>query len=243
MGNENGEWIIHGVKMNDPNRIRNVEELEAYINKVGFLPLFACDIPGFSVEERTVAKYWWSGDAKNDPWEWRAIVARRGNIVYGKFFDKKAGFISKEWLPVFANFRRDGYDFDSLWDDQKASARCKKIMDLFEDNEELYSYEVKEKAGFGKDGEKNFEGTITSLQMMLYLCNKDFRQKINKKGEPYGWAVSVYTIPEKIWGRDDVTACYKEDPKDSWQKVCDYMRKMYPGVTDRQIKKNLWYKL
>ena len=29
------------------------------------------------------------------------------------------------------NYRRDGYDFDALWDDEKASRRQKKIMDLF----------------------------------------------------------------------------------------------------------------
>jgi chromosome segregation ATPase len=36
-----------------------------------------------------------------------------------------------KWLPVFVNYRRDGYDFDSLWEDGKAGQRAKKIMDLF----------------------------------------------------------------------------------------------------------------
>ena len=35
-----------------------------------------------------------------------------------------------EWLPCFVNYRRDGYDFDALWDDGKASIRQKKMMDL-----------------------------------------------------------------------------------------------------------------
>ena len=38
---------------------------------------------------------------------------RYGKVAYGKFFDKKAGFISLEWLPYFANYRRSGYDFDA----------------------------------------------------------------------------------------------------------------------------------
>ena len=46
---------------------------------------------------------------------WREIIARSGKVAYGKFFDKKAGFISVEWLPVFANYRRDGDDFDALY--------------------------------------------------------------------------------------------------------------------------------
>ena len=72
------------------------------------------------------------------------------------------------------NYRRDGYDFDALWDDEKASRRQKKIMDLFAQenaNAEYYSSEVKQKAGFGKDGEKGFEGTITDLQMQMYLLS------------------------------------------------------------------------
>ena len=42
-------------------------------------------------------------------------------------------------------------------------------MDLFEDERELYSFEVKKMAGFGKGGEKNFDGVITELQMQGYI--------------------------------------------------------------------------
>ena len=162
MANESGTWVIHGVSEDDPECIHTVEEAIAYINEIGFLPLFKNDIPGFSLEERTVPEYWWSGDPEHDPWEWRETIARSGQTAYGKFFDRKAGFISREWFPYFANYRRDGYDFDALWEDEKASMRQKKIMDLFaEENAdaELYSFEVKQNAGFGKEGEKNFEGT------------------------------------------------------------------------------------
>ena len=46
MGNEAGEWIMYGVKWDDPECIHTVEEAIAYINEVGFLPLFKNDIPG-----------------------------------------------------------------------------------------------------------------------------------------------------------------------------------------------------
>ena len=111
MGNESGEWIMHGMKWDNPDCIHSVDEAIKYINEFGFLPLFKNDIDGFSLEERTVPEYWWSDNPEIDPWMWRAIIARRHDIVYGKFFDKKAGFISKKWLPVFANYRRDGYDY------------------------------------------------------------------------------------------------------------------------------------
>ena len=36
MGNEAGEWIIHGVTWDDPKCIHDVDEAAEYINRVGF---------------------------------------------------------------------------------------------------------------------------------------------------------------------------------------------------------------
>ena len=76
------------------------------------------------------------GLAWDDPYRirtWRELIARSREVAYGKFFGKKAGFISLEWLPYFANARRDGYDFDSLYEEGLANARSKRIMDVFSD--------------------------------------------------------------------------------------------------------------
>ena len=80
------------------------------INEIGFLPFFKNEIEGFSVEEHTSNLYWWTGNKEQDSWEWRELIARSGEVAYGKFFHKKAGFISKKWFPYFAYYRRDGYD-------------------------------------------------------------------------------------------------------------------------------------
>lgn len=240
MGNENGTWIMYGVDYDDPECIHTVDEAIEYINEVGFLPLFKNEIPGFSLEERTVPEYWWSENPVVDPWEWRAIIARSGEAAYGKFFNGKAGFISKEWLPYFVNNRRDGYDFDALWDDGKASRRQKKIMDLYSDGNadaELFSNEIKQAAGFGKGGEKGFDGTVTNLQMQMYLCVRDFRQKKNKKGQEYGWAIAVYSTPEHIFGYDHVTSAYCEKPSESAKRVAMHVMDVYPIASKTQIKK------
>ena len=113
MAIENGEWIMRGLDWDDPARIQSWEELIDWIDEIGFLPLFKNEVDGFSVEENTADLYWGSGDAEQDPWEWRCLMARSGRVAYGKFFGKKAGFISKAWFPHFSNWRRDGYDFDS----------------------------------------------------------------------------------------------------------------------------------
>ena len=111
--------------------LKSLDDLMSSVKEEGFLPLFRNDIAGFSVEDRTSPAGWWSGIDEIDPWEWRRLSARSTEVAYGKFFDGRAGFISTEWFPVFANWTRDGYDFDALFDDGKATMRQKKIMDLF----------------------------------------------------------------------------------------------------------------
>ncbi|MBR6615001.1 MAG: hypothetical protein IKK95_03405 [Lachnospiraceae bacterium] len=239
MGAENGEWIMHGLDWDNPLRIRSAQELVNYVNEVGFLPLFKNEIEGFSVEEHTWPDGWWSGDPEQDPWEWREEIARSGNVAYGKFFDKKAGFISLEWLPYFANYRRDGYDFDSRYEDELASFRSKKIMDQFLEHDELFSNELKEMAGFGKGGEKNFPGIVTDLQMQTYLVVKDFRQRKNKKGQFYGWPIAVYCMPEQIWGYELVTSAYNEKPEVSRARIMSRMKDVFPWATENQMKKVL----
>lgn len=239
MANESGVWIMRGMAWDDPNRIRTWEHLVDLIDKIGFLPLFKNEIAGFSAEEHTSDRFWWTGDPAQDPWEWRELIARSGRVAYGKFFDKKAGFISREWFPRFANCRRDGYDFDSRWDDELASLRCKKIMDRLAEKDEWFSFELKQSAGFGKGGEKNFEGTVTELQMQTYLVIRDFRQRVNKKGAPYGWPISVYTTPEVLWGYEHITSAYVEAPAISRERIVGRIREMFPDANEAQIKKVL----
>ncbi|MCR4671147.1 MAG: hypothetical protein K5643_08150 [Saccharofermentans sp.] len=241
----NGQWYMDGVDWDDESCLKSAQDLLALIDECGFMPLFANDIAGFSVENRTDPAYWWTGDPELDPWEWRMILARTGKVAYGKFFSNKAGFISKKWFPYFANYRRNGYDFDSLYEEGKAGYREKLLMDLFMPegmdpaatdkktlerygcSEALFTYEMKEKAGFGKGKEKNFEGVLTRLQMQTYLVASDFAPRLNKKGESYGWAVALMTMPEYLWGYKTVTGRYREDPAKSLEKIVKQIKTFF----------------
>lgn len=235
MAIENGEWVMREMDWNDPNRIQSWEELIGRINKLGFLPLFKNEIHSFSVEEITSDLYWWTANQEEDPWEWRELIARSGQVAYEKFFRKKAGFISKEWFPHFANYRRDGYDFDSRWDEELASIRSKRIMDQFEDKDELFSFELKRLAGFCRDGEKNFDGTVTDLQMQGYLLIRDFRKRINKKGAEYGWPISVYPTQETLWGYEHISSAYHVSPSESRELICRQIQKNFPDAEDMKL--------
>lgn len=226
---DEGSWVMHGLDWDDPRRLQTWQDVVDRVNDVGFLPLFQNEIPGFSVEEQVSDRFWWTGDPAQDPWEWRAMIARSGEVAYGKFFGKKAGFISRDWFPHFANWRRDGYDFDARWDDALASARSKKIMDRFQSEELLLSTRLKQLAGFGKGGEKNFSGVITELQMQTYLIIRDFRRRQNKAGAEYGMAVSVFSTPEALWGYEHITSAYGMAPADSHALIVAQRERFYPA--------------
>ncbi len=239
MALEDGEWIMRGLDWNDPWRIRSWRELINWINEVGFLPLFANEVPGFSAEEHCSPLYWWTGDPEQDPWAWREIIAGTGEVAYGKFFGNRAGFISREWFPYFANARRDGYDFDAAWDDELVQRRYKVIMDLFEDGEAHPGFELKPAAGFGKDGYKNFDGCITWLQMQTYLVIRRFERRKSKRGQEYGMPVSYYVKPEDLWGYEHVTSAYREDPKVSGERIFRRVMEQFPGGEEKTVRKFL----
>lgn len=232
----------------EKDALLTISDCAAFIHKVGFIPLFSNSIPGFSIEEHTTASQWWTGDPETDPWEWRIILAADPAIAYGKFFGRNAGFISKSFFPTFANYRRNGYDFEALFEDELASYRAKKIMDVFELDDEsvgrsFMSSEVKVLAGFSKEGgEKNFEGVLTDLQMQTYLIAGKFRQKKNKKGMAYGWHIAVMETPETKWGREFVASEYKVDPAESWEKIAEQMRQFFREAGESQIRKVLGIK-
>lgn len=91
--------------------IRSESNLIKAINRYGFLPFFRNSIEGFSIEEHIAPEHWYYSDSGQwDAWEWKGPVIQKTGCAYGKFFEHKAVYISKEWFSDFANYRRDGYD-------------------------------------------------------------------------------------------------------------------------------------
>ena len=231
-----GNWIMKGCRRSDRGCLHSPEDLLDLIQRIGFLPLFSNSIPGFSVEEHTPGSDWWTDDPATDPWAWRQVLAPNRYVAYGKFFDRKAGFVSKEWFPAFANYRRDGYDYEGMYEDGKLNSRCKRILDVLELNEDAegkacLTSELRKKAAL----EKGFEGALTELQMKSFLLMSEFRQKRNKKGIEYGWHVAEITTPETKWGWNDVNSV-SESPEESWQRIRQQIRKCFPNADEQSLR-------
>ena len=217
-------------------QLHSADDLIATVEQYGFLPFFRNEIPGFSVEELCPPELWFADDA-DGPWAWKGPAARSGKCLYGKLFNKKAGFVSREWIPDFANFRRDGYDFDARWDDGLASYKDKELYETIADEGRILSKRLKEVRNYRKGGNTGFETSITRLQMQSYVCIADFVYMQDKYGKPYGWGVAEYSAPEVIFGYDFITSAYREDPQKSRKRILRHLQLLLPAATEKQLEK------
>ena len=213
--------------------IRSKSDLIDKINELGFLPFFANSIEGFSVEEHIDPTFWFTG--VEGAWEWKGPVIGETRCAYGKFFEKKAAFISLEWFPELANYRRDGYDFDALYDDGLASRKDKTLYDLIAENEPIISKKLKELGNYGKNGVKGFDTIVSRLQRECYIVTSDFVYQKDKYGNEYGWGVAEYSTPEVFMGSAFTDTVYAHSPQESYEKIFGHFKKLFPDESDETI--------
>lgn len=216
--------------------INSKSDISAAVEKFGFVPLFKNFIKGFSIEEHVSPRAWFYG---NEPgvWEWKGPVIRETGCAYGKFFAGRPGFISKKWFCDFANYRRDGYDFDSRYDDELAPLIDKQLFDLLNENAPVLSRTLKNIGNYKKGGRKGFETIITRLQMQCYVLVSDFVYDIDKNGNEYGWGVTEYSTPEIFIGNDFSKNVYNFEPEESFNKILNHFKSLFPTEDENTLRK------
>ena len=221
--------------------ISSKEELIKVIKEMGFVPFFTNEIEGFSIEEHIVPECWYYGlgDGFWPAWEWKGPVIRETGCAYGKFLRNKAMYISAEWFPDFANYRRDGYDFDARYEDGLASRQDKDLFELLDANAPAVSKYLKKVGGYGKNGRKGFETILTRLQKQCYVVTSDFRYATDRYGQEYGWGLSEYSTPEKLFGKKFTDKVYKRTPEESYARIVKQFQKILPDASKQQIEKIL----
>ncbi|MBP3729291.1 MAG: hypothetical protein J6H18_03390 [Lachnospiraceae bacterium] len=220
--------------------IHTIQDMKAAVEGFGFLPLFANSIPGFSIEEHAAKEVWYQkGSDDWKIWEWKGPVIRECGCAYGKFWEKKAAFVSREWFGDFANFRRDGYDFDARWDDGLAFRGDKELYELIEANAPLTSKRLKRIGGYGKEGKKGFETCLGRLQSQAYVTICDFVYPRNRQGESYGWGMAEYTTPELWFGPEFRRGVYQVSPEESGRRILGHLKEMLPGAKEESLSRAL----
>ena len=167
----------------------SMNDLLDLIDWIGVLPFFPNSVPGFSVEEAVDPALLWTD--LPGPWEWKGPMIRSGRCVYGKLIGGRAAFVSREWFPDLANYRRDGYDFEGRCEDELVPYRDKLLMDYVQRHAPCLSKVARNECGFSK----GYEGVLTRLQMQTFITNHDFVYSVDRHGRTYGWGNAQLTTP------------------------------------------------
>ena len=228
-----------GRTFSDNFEIGSMEELASAVKEFGFVPFFANEIEGFSLEEHIADGCWYYDSDPWEAWEWKGPVIRKTKCAYGKFIGNKAVYISPEWFPDFANYRRDGYDFDARYEDGLASYNDKVLYELLDANAPIVSKKLKEIGNYRKGGKKGFDSSITRLQKQCYVITSNFTYAKDKFGNDYGWGIAEYTTPEKFMGRKFTDKVYKRTPEESLERIVTHFKKILPDADEVQIRKIL----
>lgn len=218
--------------------IRTKQDLIDAVVTFGIVPFFRNSIPGFSIEEHVDPSVWYDREEDGWPvWEWKGPVIRQTRCAYGKFFEKKAAFVSLDWFCELANYRRDGYDFDARFDDGLASRREKDLFDVIDANAPVLSRTVKAIGNYRKGGRTGFETLITRLQEQCYVLTSDFVYSLDRHGRPYGWGTAQYSTPEKLFGAEFTDRVYVRSPAESLDRLLAHLGSLVPRADEKALQK------
>lgn len=204
--------------------IHTCAQLSDYINEIGFLPLLCMGIPGWSAEETVDEDCQYTrlpdGGWEWPLWNWKGDIIRDGGMAYGKFFDRKAAFISREWWPDFCNWRRHVYPFPEEESIEEA------IVSTLKTHGSLITRELRTACGFtGPKMRGKFDTYVSRLQMGCYIVTEDFIYPHDRHGREYGWGWSLLTTPETLFGRE---ACHPErTPEESKARMVKHLRTFF----------------
>ncbi|MBQ5331580.1 MAG: hypothetical protein J6F31_10100 [Oscillospiraceae bacterium] len=214
--------------------INSFDALCEAVRKAGILPYFSNSIEGFSIEENVDPALYFGEE--EGVWEWKGPAIRETGCAYGKLFGGKAVFMDKKLYPDFANWRRDGYDFDARYEDGLARHEDKVLYDLLCENTPVISKALKKAGDYRKGGRKGFDTAISRLQAQGYVLISDFVYGQDKLGRQYGWGIAEYSTPEAFFGKYFTNRVYKRTPEESREKIKKHIMKV-TGAGEAAVEK------
>lgn len=228
--------------------IDSKKKLEEAVESCKILPFFPNNIRCLSVEEMCAPGMLFGGNYDEGCWEWKGPVIRERSAIYGKFFRRKAGFVSKELISDFLNYRREKYPV-------KPDSTESMLLDIIRENDSLTSTELKQLIFGGRKRErwdelpelnpldlpikkgKSLESPLQKLQMGGWIVISDFEYKRTKKGERYGWGVARYSTPEILFP-EELEEKNSKEGKESLDYLIKEMKKLFPYTSKKD-----WLKL
>ena len=214
--------------------IHNATELMDYIQQVGFLPLLDSGIAGYSADEAVDpdCRYVLLDDGGWDwpLWDWKGPIVTESDCVYGKFFNKKAGFVSRSWWPDLYNWRRHSHPAPPPGSIEET------ILMTLREHGSMITRDLRRACGFTEPKMRSrFDGYVTRLQMACRIVTEDFVNPQDKHGKRYGWGWALLSTPEQLLGKE---ACHCDrTPEESLARMLDHLRRLLPRASEQQITK------
>ena len=219
-------------------------DVEERCLELGFLPFFRCGIPGFSIEEMIAREYWFTDE--EGAWEWKGPIIREGHCAYGKFFNRKAGFVSRAWLPDWINYRRSR----PLAPNEDTAALDDVVMQVILAEGSATIQELRHLLGFARGRKRRtapaagseeypeeekiaLDPILTRLQMEARLVIADFEYAGDPRGTPDGWGIARYAAPEARDGPPPAEGT----PAESFERLRDHFRRMFPEEPESRLRK------
>ena len=212
--------------------IHNATELMDYIQQVGFLPLLDSGIAGYSADEAVDpdCRYVLLDDGGWDwpLWDWKGPIVTASDCVYGKFFNKKAGFVSRSWWPDLYNWRRHSHPAPPPGSIEET------ILMTLREHGSMITRDLRRACGFTEPKMRSrFDGYVTRLQMACRIVTEDFVYPQDKHGKRYGWGWALLSTPEQLLGKE---ACHCDrTPEESLARMLDHLRRLLPRASEQQI--------
>lgn len=217
---------------------RNFGEFVDRVHTAGFLPgALDCEGAAFSVGDLCgEGVVWHTGDDDHDPWQYRIrVLSETEDIAYGKFFSKKSGYITRDWMPRFIAARRRAYSFDEMWQAGRMSRCAKKVYDLLRETPVLATHDIRSLGNFAGEKKSALESALAELQMSMFITVCGEAQKISAEGEPYGWPGSIFCTVENFFAGVEEEAG-GIDPARAADEISDNVREFAPNVSPRALK-------
>ena len=212
--------------------IHNATELMDYIQQVGFLPLLDSGIAGYSADEAVDpdCRYVLLDDGGWDwpLWDWKGPIVTESDCVYGKFFNKKAGFVSRSWWPDLYNWRHHYHLAPSPGSIEET------ILMTLREHGSMITRDLRRACGFTEPKMRSrFDGYVTRLQMACRIVTEDFVYPQDKHGKRYGWGWALLSTPEQLLGKE---ACHCDrTPEESLARMLNHLRRLLPRASEQQI--------
>ena len=218
--------------MQQQHDILTIDQLIDYISQVGMLPLLNIGIEGWSADDVVDEECRYHTDPEEGwewkLWEWKGPILGETRCAYGKFFEKKAGFITQEWWPDFCNYRRSRNPYPATGSSEETK------LEPLRFSGSMITREIRAACGFtGTKMRSKFDSYLTKLEMGGYIVTEDFVYPKDKHGKEYGWGWSLLTTPERLFGKE---ACRtSRSPEASYERLFQHLHVLLPGLSENRI--------